>query len=148
MNLKQIRENKVFRFLSNKYVIVLVLFIVWMGFFDENSFLNQRELDEEIDKLENANEYYKKQIDADQNIIDNLNDPDSLEKYAREEYKMKRESQRLGKPVIKLVKDGGYENIHKEKTKAGAHDSQVKITSLSNDPKFEKQFKILEVIKA
>ena len=93
MNLKQIRENKVFRFLSNKYVIVLVLFIVWMGFFDENSFLNQRELDEEIDKLENANKYYKKQIDADQNIIDNLNDPDSLEKYAREEYKMKRDNE-------------------------------------------------------
>ncbi|MDN3644376.1 septum formation initiator family protein [Lutimonas halocynthiae] len=93
MNLKQLRENKVFRFLSNKYVIVLVLFIVWMGFFDENSFLNQRELDEEIDKLENANEYYKKQIDADQKIIDNLNDPDSLERYAREEYKMKRDNE-------------------------------------------------------
>lgn len=93
MNLKQIRENKVFRFLSNKYVIVLVLFIVWMGFFDENSFLNQRELDEEIDKLENANEYYKKQIDADQNVIDNLNDPDSLERYAREEYKMKKDNE-------------------------------------------------------
>ena len=93
MNLKQIRENKVFRFLSNKYVIVLVLFFVWMGFFDENSFLNQRELDEEIDKLENANEYYKKQIDADQNIIDNLNDPDSLERYAREEYKMKKDNE-------------------------------------------------------
>lgn len=93
MNLKQIRENKVFRLLSNKYVIVLVLFIVWMGFFDENSFINQRELDDEIDKLENANEYYKEQIDTDQNIIDNLNDPDSLEKYAREEYKMKKENE-------------------------------------------------------
>ncbi len=93
MNLKQIKENKIFRVLSNKYVIVLVLFIVWMGFFDENSFINQRELDNEINKLENANEYYKKQIDVDQNIIDNLNDPDSLEKYAREEYKMKRENE-------------------------------------------------------
>ena len=93
MNLKQIRENRVFRILSNKYVIVLVLFIVWMGFFDENSFMNQRELDEEIDKLENANEYYKKQIDADQNVIDNLNNPDSLERYAREEYKMKKENE-------------------------------------------------------
>ena len=93
MNLKQIKENKFFRILSNKYVIVLVLFIIWMGFFDENSFINQRELDEEIDKLENANEYYKEQIDTDQNIIDNLNDPDSLEKYAREEYKMKKENE-------------------------------------------------------
>ena len=93
MNLKQLKENKIFRFLSNKYVIVLVLFIVWMGFFDENSFMNHRELDEEIDKLENANEYYKKQIDADQNVIDNLNDSDSLERYAREEYKMKKDNE-------------------------------------------------------
>lgn len=93
MNFRKIKENKVFRFLSNKYVIVLVLFIVWMGFFDENSFINHKELDEEIDKLENANEYYKKQIDADQNVIDNLNDPDSLERYAREEYKMKKDNE-------------------------------------------------------
>lgn len=93
MKLKQIRENKVFRFISNKYVIILVLFVVWMGFFDENSFMNHRELDEEIDKLENANQYYKKQIETDQRIIDNLNDPDSLEKYAREEYKMKRKNE-------------------------------------------------------
>lgn len=93
MNLKQIKENKIFRFVSNKYVIILVLFVVWMGFFDENSFLNHRELDEEIEKLEDANEYYKKQIDADQKVIHNLNDPDSLEKYAREEYKMKKENE-------------------------------------------------------
>ncbi len=93
MNLKQIKENKAFRIVSNKYVIVLVLFIVWMGFFDENSYMNHRELDEEVDKLEDANDYYKKQIDADQKIINNLNDPDSLEKYAREEYKMKKENE-------------------------------------------------------
>ncbi len=93
MNLKQIKENRIFRFVSNKYVIILVLFIIWMGFFDENSYLNHRELDQEIDKLENANDYYKKQIDADQKVIDNLNDPDSLEKYAREEYKMKKENE-------------------------------------------------------
>ena len=93
MNLKEIKENKIFRIVSNKYVIILVLFIVWMGFFDENSFLNHRELDQEVDKLENANDYYKKQIDADQKVIDNLNDPDSLEKYAREEYKMKKENE-------------------------------------------------------
>ncbi len=93
MNIKQIKENKIFRFVSNKYVIILVLFIIWMGFFDENSYLNHRELDQEIDKLENANDYYKKQIDADQKVIDNLNDPDSLEKYAREEYKMKKENE-------------------------------------------------------
>ena len=93
MTLKQIKENKVFRIISNKYVIILILFVIWMGFFDENSFMNHRELDEEIEKLENANEYYDKQIETDQKIIDNLNDPDSLEKYAREEYKMKKKNE-------------------------------------------------------
>jgi len=93
MSFKQFRENKIVKTVSNKYVIVLVLFVVWMLFFDENSYMNHHELNEEIDKLENANDYYKKQIEADKKIIDNLNDPDSLEKYAREEYKMKKENE-------------------------------------------------------
>jgi cell division protein FtsB len=93
MKFKQFKENRIVKIISNKYVIILVLFIVWMLFFDENSYINHRELNKEIDKLENANEYYKEQIEADKKVIDNLNDPDSLEKYAREEYKMKKENE-------------------------------------------------------
>ncbi|MGA9270446.1 MAG: septum formation initiator family protein [Lutimonas sp.] len=93
--LKKLRENKVLRFLSNKYVIILLLFLVWMIFFDENSFLNHWELDKEIDNLEKSNEYYQDQIEQDKKVIDNLNDPDSLEKYAREEYKMKKENEEI-----------------------------------------------------
>lgn len=93
--LKKLRENKVFRILSNKYVIILLLFVVWMIFFDENSLLNHWELDKEIDNLENSNEYYRDQIEQDKKVIDNLNDPDSLEKYAREEYKMKKENEEI-----------------------------------------------------
>lgn len=90
MTFSQFRNKKVVKFLSNKYVLILFFFIVWMLFFDENSYINHRELDKEIRKLENANDYYKKEIEADSRIINNLNEPDSLEKYAREEYKMKR----------------------------------------------------------
>lgn len=93
MRFKQFKENRIVKIISNKYVIILVLFIVWMLFIDENSYINHRELNKEIDKLENANEYYKEQIEADKKVIDNLNDPDSLEKYAREEYKMKKENE-------------------------------------------------------
>ena len=95
MTFKKLRENKVVRFISNRYVIILLLFVVWMLFFDENSFLNHRELDKEIDKLEKSNEYYREQIQNDKKVIDNLNDPDSLEKYAREEYKMKKENEEI-----------------------------------------------------
>ena len=93
MTLRDFRKNKFVRFISNKFVIILALFLVWMIFFDENSFLNHRELDKEIDNLEKSNDYYKEQIEQDKKIIDNLNDPDSLEKYAREEYKMKKENE-------------------------------------------------------
>ena len=95
MTFKKLRENKVFRILSNKYFIILLLFLIWMVFFDENSFLNHWELDREIDNLEKSNEYYEDQIEQDKKVIDNLNDPDSLEKYAREEYKMKKENEEI-----------------------------------------------------
>ncbi len=95
MTFKKLRENKVFRILSNKYFIILLLFLIWMVFFDENSFLNHWELDREIDNLEKSNDYYKDQIEQDKKVIDNLNDPDSLEKYAREEYKMKKENEEI-----------------------------------------------------
>lgn len=93
MTFKQIRENKFIKFITNKYVAVLLFFVIWMLFFDENSYLNHRELNQEIDKLENANDYFKEEINADNKIINNLNNPDSLEKYAREEYKMKKENE-------------------------------------------------------
>lgn len=95
MTFKKLRENKVFRFISNKYVLILLVFLVWMVFFDENSLLNHWELDQEIDKLEKSNEYYREEISKDRKVIDNLNDPDSLEKYAREEYKMKKENEEI-----------------------------------------------------
>ncbi|MDH3321479.1 MAG: septum formation initiator family protein [Flavobacteriaceae bacterium] len=95
MTFKQIKQNKIVQFITNKYVVILLFFIVWMLFFDENSYLNHRELNAEIDKLEDANAYYKTQIEADNKIIENLNDPDSLEKYAREEYKMKRQDEEI-----------------------------------------------------
>jgi len=64
-----------------------------MLFFDENSYINHRKLDTEIDKLENSNTYYDKEIKHDKKIIKNLQDPDSLERFAREEYKMKRKDE-------------------------------------------------------
>ena len=93
MTFKQFKNNKIVKILINKYFIVLLVFIIWMLFFDENSYLNHHELNKEIDKLEDANEYYQNQIDTDSKIIENLNDPDSLEKYAREEYKMKKKNE-------------------------------------------------------
>lgn len=95
MTFKQFRENKVVKFVTNKYFIVIVIFLIWMLFIDENSYLTHRELNKEIDKLENSIDYYQKEISKDQKVISNLKDPDSLEKFAREEYKMKKKNEEI-----------------------------------------------------
>ena len=66
-----------------------------MVFFDENSFLNHREFNKEIKKLTNEKEYYEREIKQDKELIDKLNDEEELEKFAREEYKMKKENEEI-----------------------------------------------------
>ncbi len=93
MTFKQFKNKPFVKFISNRYVIIILIFLVWMFFFDENSYLNHRELDQEIDKLEKSTDYYKNEIEHDKKIIENLQHPDSLEKFAREEYKMKKKNE-------------------------------------------------------
>ena len=93
MTFKEFRQHKVVKFFSNRYILILLLFLIWMVFLDENSYLNHRELNQEINKLEKANEFYDTEVEKDKKLIKNLMDPDSLEKFAREEYKMKRKDE-------------------------------------------------------
>ncbi|WP_240673133.1 FtsB family cell division protein [Aequorivita ciconiae] len=79
--------------MSNKYVLIMILFIVWMVFFDTNSYLIHRELDKEIDGLEDNTEFYQKQIDHDKSFIQKMDNSDEMEKFAREKYYLKRENE-------------------------------------------------------
>ena len=93
MTLKQLRNNKTLRFLSNRYVLILIVFLIWMTLFDENSFLIDHEFNKELNKLETDKEFYQTEIDTDKKKIDKLEDPEQLDKYAREEYNMKKENE-------------------------------------------------------
>lgn len=95
MTFKQLKNKPLVRFITNRYVIILAAFIVWMTFFDENSWVNHREFDKEIDKLKNERMYFKSQIDSDKAFISKHNDREELEKFAREEYKMKKENEEI-----------------------------------------------------
>lgn len=95
MKLKRIREKKWFRIVSNKYVIVSAAFVIWMLFLDSNSWLIHRELNQEIDGLVKNQEYYRNEISKDKTIIERLNDSLELEKFARQEYYMKRENEEI-----------------------------------------------------
>lgn len=87
------KDKPWFRVISNKYVWVLLFFVAWMLFLDNYSWLNQRELDTQINELEDNKKYYQDEIKKDQENIRQLKNPDQIEKYAREKYYMKRDSE-------------------------------------------------------
>jgi cell division protein DivIC len=81
------------RILGNRYFLVTVFFIVWMLFLDNYSYLDHRVLNKQIDELESNQQYYKEEISSDSIKIKKLQNPDMIEKYAREKYYMKKDSE-------------------------------------------------------
>jgi len=67
-------------------------------------------------------------------------------KHASEEYEFNRNSQELGKPVMKVVASGGFEEYKKRKLQKGTHDAQFKIPELTPDLNFAKEFRFEETI--
>ena len=76
-------------------MVILSIFIVWMLFFDENSILNHMEFNKEIKKLNNEKKYYNSEIQKDTELIEKLENKEELEKFAREEYNMKKENEEI-----------------------------------------------------
>ena len=93
MKFSEIKQKKWVRILSNKYVIILLLFLVWMVFFDTNSYFIHEELNDDINDLEKTKEFYREEIDKDKVFIEKMKDSDEVEKYAREKYYLKRENE-------------------------------------------------------
>ena len=95
MSTKEKLTNKypILKILGNRYVIVLVFFVVWMSFLDTTSYIEHRVLNKELDELEDNKKYYQDEIKKDEENIKHLKNPDQIEKYAREKYYMKRDSE-------------------------------------------------------
>lgn len=91
--------EKLFKSGKNKYtlsyILIALVFLVWILFLDSNSWLTQRELDLEIEKLEKQKKKLQKAIEEDQYTIDQLENIDSLERFAREHYGHKKENETL-----------------------------------------------------
>lgn len=82
-----------FKFLSNKYIWVLLFFITWMIFLDNYSYFGHRILDKQIEDLEDNAAYYNQEIKKDKENIKQLKNSEQIEKYAREKYYMKKDSE-------------------------------------------------------
>ncbi|MCF6280374.1 MAG: septum formation initiator family protein [Flavobacteriaceae bacterium] len=94
MPLKKLKKNKFIKVISNPFVFIFLVFLIWILFIDENSYLfHHKTLNPEIEKLEGDKNYYQTEIDADRKKIKQLENPEKLDKFAREKYKMKKENE-------------------------------------------------------
>ena len=88
--------KKIIPFVANRYFIISFGFVVWMLFFDQRDFFQQRERAAELKKLEDAKKYYQKEIEYTQKQLNNIqNNKSAIEKYARERYLLRREGEEV-----------------------------------------------------
>lgn len=91
---KSIRFAK--KYLLNKYFITVLFFLIWMIFLDSNSFLVIQEQNEEIKRYEEKIAYYKEEYEKNDAFYKKLmNNKEEREKYARENYFMKKPNEEI-----------------------------------------------------
>lgn len=93
MKFSSIRNKSFFKIITNTYVVIITVFLLWMLFFDENSYLYHRELNSEIKELKTWIEYHEKKNKKNNETIQKLKDSLELQRYAREKYLMKKENE-------------------------------------------------------
>jgi cell division protein DivIC len=86
--------KKMLPLFKNKYILTLIIFFVWILFFDQNNLVDRYVSQRHIRQLEYDKQYYRERIKQDSTRMNELRtDNDNLEKFAREQYLMKRENE-------------------------------------------------------
>ncbi len=98
MNIRDIKKwltRRIMR-LSVIQIIVLVVLIAMLFIFGDSSLLKRRKYEKEIKDLKTQIEYYREQTEIDKAKLEELQSSlDNLEKYARENYLMKRKDEEV-----------------------------------------------------
>ncbi len=83
-------------FLRNRYLLTIIIFFVWLLLLDSNNLISRvREL-KNLRKLKSEKEYYVQRIEEDKRKLHELKtDNRNLEKFAREQYRMKKPDEDL-----------------------------------------------------
>jgi cell division protein FtsB len=88
--------SPVFNLFRNKYFVSVVVFVVWISFFDRNDLFTQFERKSELKRLETSKEYYQAEIaGTKKDLMDLNNNPQVLEKFAREKFFLKRANEEV-----------------------------------------------------
>lgn len=88
--------DKIPTIFRNKYVLTIVIFIVWVILLDSNNLIARYKDMKELYNLKIDREYYIKRIGDDKQKLHELKtDNHNLEKFAREQYRMKKPDEDL-----------------------------------------------------
>ena len=88
--------NKIPVIFRNKYVLTILIFLIWLILLDSNNLIARYKEMRELRNLRNDREYYVNKIEADGKKLRELKtDNHNLEKFAREQYRMKKSDEDL-----------------------------------------------------
>ena len=86
--------KKIFRVVTNKFLVTAVLFAVWTIYFDQNDWVSMQQRQKELKNVKENITYLNTEIArlaAERNGL--MADPAKIEKYARENYRMKHDGE-------------------------------------------------------
>lgn len=76
---------------KNFYFVSIILFVIWMTFFDSNDWINRFRMSNKLRTLKNEKEYYEEKIkEVEKDRMELMGNKELLEKFGREKYLMKK----------------------------------------------------------
>lgn len=86
--------KKILPFIKNKFILTILIFLIWILFFDRNNLIDRVKELRHLNQLEKDKKYYIERIDKDSKRLEQLKTNNkNLEKFAREQYLMKKDNE-------------------------------------------------------
>jgi cell division protein FtsB len=81
---------------TGKYVIALIGFAAWIGYFDEHNIIQHLEDKKRLEQLKEQQVFLKNKIKSDKQKLEELQtSKETLEKFAREQFQMKKPNEEV-----------------------------------------------------
>ncbi|MEL0025672.1 MAG: FtsB family cell division protein [Schleiferiaceae bacterium] len=94
--MKLFEKYPALKWLTNKYALTGLGFVIWMIFLDANNYFIHAELDQQIENLENDIEFYEETLAEERELLHQLEtNPEAFERYARENFGMHKEGETI-----------------------------------------------------
>lgn len=82
--------------LRNKFILTAIIFFIWITLFDQNNLIDRIKSINQLHKYEDDIDYYENKIKVDSLRLHELKtDRKNLEKYAREQYYLKKSDEEI-----------------------------------------------------